>query len=113
MDDLEEVIGNIIENACKYGKRKIIVEIKDLEDNFLEVSISDDGRGLSLEQMKQVFARGFRIDEQKPGTGLGLNIVKDIVETYMKGNVSLKKSNKLGGLEVVINLPFTLHQKIS
>ena len=63
--------------------------------------------------MKQVFARGFRIDEQKPGTGLGLNIVKDIVETYMKGNVSLKKSNKLGGLEVVINLPFTLHQKIS
>ena len=63
--------------------------------------------------MKKVFARGFRIDEQKPGTGLGLNIVKDIVETYMKGSVVLKKSVKLGGLEVIINLPFSIHQKIS
>ncbi len=113
LDDLEEVIGNIIENACKYGNKNIITEIKALEDNFLEISISDDGSGLSSEQMKKVFARGFRIDEQKPGTGLGLNIVKDIVETYMKGSVVLKKSVKLGGLEVIINLPFSIHQKIS
>ncbi len=113
LDDLEEVIGNIIENACKYGNKNIITEIKVLEDNFLEISISDDGSGLSSEQMKKVFARGFRIDEQKPGTGLGLNIVKDIVETYMKGSVILKKSRKLGGLEVIINLPFSIHQKIS
>ncbi len=112
MDDLEEVIGNIIENACKYGKNKIEVEIRISENNNLELVISDDGLGLSQEQMNKVFARGFRIDEQKPGTGLGLNIVKDIVETYMKGKVTLSKS-KLGGLEVNILLPLSMTQKIS
>ena len=111
MDDLEEVIGNIIENACKYGKNKIEVEIRISEKNNLELVISDDGLGLSQEQMNKVFARGFRIDEQKPGTGLGLNIVKDIVETYMKGKVTLSKS-KLGGLEVNILLPLSMTQKI-
>ena len=112
MDDLEEVIGNIIENACKYGKNKIEVEIRISEKNNLQLVISDDGLGLSQEQMNKVFARGFRIDEQKPGTGLGLNIVKDIVETYMKGKVTLSKS-KLGGLEVNILLPLSMPQKIS
>ena len=107
MDDLEEVIGNIIENACKYGKNKIEVEIRISEKNNLQLVISDDGLGLSQEQMNKVFARGFRIDEQKPGTGLGLNIVKDIVETYMKGKVTLSKS-KLGGLEVNILLPLSM-----
>ena len=111
MDDLEEVIGNIIENACKYGKNKIEVEIRISEKNNLQLVISDDGLGLSQEQMNKVFARGFRIDEQKPGTGLGLNIVKDIVETYMKGKVTLSKS-KLGGLEVNILLPLSMTQKI-
>ena len=57
--------------------------------------------------MNKVFARGFRLDEQKPGTGLGLNIVKDIVETYMKGKISLNKSKKYGGLEVNIFLPLS------
>ena len=112
MDDLEEVIGNIIENACKYGKNKIEVEIRISEKNNLQLVISDDGLGLSQEQMNKVFARGFRIDEQKPGTGLGLNIVKDIVETYMKGKVTLSKS-KFGGLEVNILLPLSMPQKIS
>ena len=112
MDDLEEVIGNIIENACKYGKNKIEVEIRISEKNNLQLVVSDDGLGLSQEQMNKVFARGFRIDEQKPGTGLGLNIVKDIVETYMKGKVTLSKS-KLGGLEVNILLPLSMPQKIS
>ena len=112
MDDLEEVIGNIIENACKYGKNKIEVEIRISEKNNLKLVITDDGLGLSQEQMNKVFARGFRIDEQKPGTGLGLNIVKDIVETYMKGKVTLSKS-KLGGLEVNILLPLSMTQKIS
>ena len=113
LDDLEEVIGNIIENACKYGNKKIKVEINIIQENRLELKISDDGAGLSLEQMKKVFARGFRLDEQKPGTGLGLNIVKDIVETYMKGSVSLRKSEKLGGLEVNITLPLSTSFQIT
>ena len=57
-------------------------------------------------KMKKVFARGFRLDEQTPGTGLGLNIVKDIVETS-KGKVWLTKSSELGGLEVNIKLPLS------
>ena len=112
MDDLEEVIGNIIENACKYGRNQIEVEVKIIKENSLQLIISDDGSGLSQEQMNKVFARGFRIDEQKPGTGLGLNIVKDIVETYMKGQVDLQKSKRLGGLEVTIFLPLSMSQKV-
>ena len=107
MDDMEEVIGNVIENACKYGNKKIIVEIQTYKENDIKLIFSDDGRGLSTEEMNKVFARGFRLDEQKPGTGLGLNIVKDIVETYMKGKVSLNKSQKYGGLEVNILLPLS------
>ena len=75
--------------------------------------VSDDGPGLSLQQMNKVFARGFRLDEQKPGTGLGLNIVKDIIETYMKGNVELKKSNNLGGLEVNISIPLSRSYQVT
>ena len=111
MDDMEEVIGNVIENGCKYGKKRITIEVKILKDKELELIIGDDGLGLSVEEMNKVFARGFRLDEQKPGTGLGLNIVKDIVETYMKGKVNLRKSKKLGGLEVsIILLLSTAHQ---
>ena len=95
MDDIEEVIGNVIENSCKYGKGRIIIEIKTHGKQELELVICDDGLGLTVEEMNKVFARGFRIDEQKSGTGLGLNIVKDIVETYMKGRVNLKKIEKI------------------
>ena len=68
------------------------------------IYFSDDGPGLPQDKMKKVFARGFRLDEQTPGTGLGLNIVKDIVETC-KGNVWLSESQNLGGLEVNIKFP--------
>ena len=105
LEDLEEVIGNLIENACKYGKEKIALRIVVIGEDELIFSVSDDGLGLPKDEMNKVFARGFRLDEQKPGTGLGLNIVKDIVETYNKGEVSLKESKKLGGLEVSIRLP--------
>ena len=98
------------------GKRIIIhnaeFDISHL-NHELELMISDDGLGLSIEEMNKVFARGFRLDEQKPGTGLGLNIVKDIVETYMKGKVDLKKSRKIGGLEVNILLPLSTSQQVN
>ncbi len=113
MDDLEEVVGNVIENACKYGNKKIKIEIKIGKDDKLLLVVSDDGPGLSLQQMNKVFARGFRLDEQKPGTGLGLNIVKDIIETYMKGNVELKKSENLGGLEVNISIPLSRSYQVT
>ena len=107
LEDMEEVIGNLIENACKYGNSKIFIEIRNINEEELIFIVSDDGIGLPIEEMNKVFARGFRLDEQKPGTGLGLNIVKDIVETYYKGEVKLRKSEKLGGLEVRIKLPLS------
>ena len=61
----------------------------------MELKISDDG-GFITRTNEKGFARGFRLDEQKPGTGLGLNIVKDIVETYMKGGVSLRNQKNWG-----------------
>ena len=72
---MEELIGNILENACKVGK-KIIIRFDNIGDNEMKVIFSDDGPGLPNEEMKKVFAKSFRLDEQTPGSGLGLNIVK-------------------------------------
>ena len=105
-EDMEEVIGNIVENSCKWAGKRVLLEIKESNDNNIHMVFSDDGPGLPQDQMKKVFARGFRLDEQTPGTGLGLNIVKDIIETS-KGKVWLTKSSELGGLEVNIKLPLS------
>ena len=107
LEDMEEVVGNILENGCKYGKKRIKISIIKLSDVEIKLEISDDGEGLPAKQMNEVFGRGFRLDEQKPGTGLGLNIVKDIIELY-KGKVWLEKSKKLGGLQVNIRLPISI-----
>ena len=105
-EDMEEVIGNIVENSCKWAGKRVLLEIKESNENNIHMVFSDDGPGLPQDKMKKVFGRGFRLDEQTPGTGLGLNIVKDIVETS-KGKVWLTKSSKLGGLEVNIKLPLS------
>jgi len=105
-EDMEEVIGNIIENSCKWASERVVFKIKESDENNIQMIFSDDGPGLPQDKMKKVFARGFRLDEQTPGTGLGLNIVKDIVETS-KGKVWLTKSSELGGLEVNIILPLS------
>ncbi len=104
MEDMEEVIGNIVENSCKWAEKKVDLTVKITDENQVHLIFSDDGPGLPQDKMKKVFARGFRLDEQTPGTGLGLNIVKDIVETC-KGNVWLSESQNLGGLEVNIKFP--------
>ena len=107
LEDMEEVIGNILENGCKFGKKKIKISVIKISDVEIKIEISDDGPGLPTKKMNEVFARGFRLDEQTPGTGLGLNIVKDIIEVY-KGKVWLEKSRDLGGLQVNIRLPISI-----
>ena len=106
LEDMEEVIGNLLENSCKWTKNLIEMKLYLVSNEKMRFSLIDDGPGLSKDELTKVFARGFRLDEQKPGTGLGLNIVKDIVETY-KGKVWLKKSTSLGGLEVNVELPIS------
>ena len=105
-DDFEEVFGNLLENATKWAKSKISIRIKKVDNSNIKVTIDDDGPGLPKQKMNEVFVRGLRLDEQMPGTGLGLNIVKDIVENH-SGKVWLEKSN-MGGLRVIISLPLSI-----
>ena len=107
LEDMEELIGNLIENACKWGRERVRIKFENLGKNEVKILIEDDGPGLEKEQKNKVFTRGFRVDEQTPGSGLGLNIVKDIVEIY-KGKIWLDKSSSLGGLKVNIILPVSL-----
>ena len=105
-DDLDEILGNLLENACKWTKQIVEIKVKRFSKNLIKFTISDDGPGLPKHKRAEVFARGFRLDEQTPGTGLGLNIVKDTVEQY-SGKVWLTKSN-FGGLTVNLLLPLSV-----
>ena len=107
LEDMEELVGNLIENACKWGKEKVKIRFENRGNNEVKILIEDDGPGLNQEQKNKVFTRGFRVDEQTPGSGLGLNIVKDIVEIY-KGEIWLEKSSSLKGLRVNVVLPVSL-----
>ena len=104
-EDFEEVLGNLMENASKWGRSKVIVSIQP-ESHKFTISIADDGPGLSPDQMSEALKRGKRLDETKPGTGLGLSIVSDTVREY-GGDLKLGKSI-LGGLNVSMTLPMAL-----
>jgi signal transduction histidine kinase len=101
--DLDEMLGNLIENAAKYGGGSVFVTVEDAGD-FVEMVIEDDGQGIPESERERLFDRGARLDTGKPGTGLGLAIVRDVVEIY-GGNVALEKSEDLGGLLVRLRLP--------
>lgn len=106
-EDLEEIIGNLLENAGKWGRRQIKIVLQpatDVQRQF-EILIEDDGPGLAPDKIEQALKRGNRVDETKPGTGLGLAIVQDTVREY-GGTLHLGKSN-WGGLQVRVVLPLT------
>jgi signal transduction histidine kinase len=101
--DLEEMTGNLIDNACKWAASRVYVTARALDGGKLLVCIGDDGPGLSEEDMAKVFERGERLDESVPGSGLGLAIVGDIAKLY-GGGIELTKS-EFGGLEARLTLP--------
>ena len=101
--DLDEMLGNLIENAAKYGGGSVFVTVEDAGD-FVEMLIEDDGKGIPEAERERLFDRGARLDTGKPGTGLGLAIVRDVVEIY-GGTVGLEESEDLGGLLVRLTLP--------
>jgi signal transduction histidine kinase len=100
--DLEEMLGNLIDNACKWARSRVRVTVR-LDGIRLRLVIEDDGKGLAEEQREAVFQRGRRLDEAVPGSGLGLAIVRDIADLY-GGSVSLGRG-PLGGLEATLDLP--------
>ena len=101
--DLDEILGNLIENAAKYGGGSVFVTVAQ-DGDFAEIHVEDDGRGIPEADRVRIFDRGVRLDSGKPGTGLGLAIVRDVVEIY-EGTVELDESEDLGGLLVRLRLP--------
>ena len=102
--DLEEMAGNLMDNACKWTKTSIRVTAKTQDDDgqFI-ITVSDDGPGMPANQYKEAIKRGARLDEATPGSGFGLAIVDDLARAY-KGRLTLGKSD-MGGLKSVLELP--------
>ncbi|MDB5716851.1 MAG: histidine kinase [Sphingomonas bacterium] len=101
--DMDEMLGNLIENAAKYGQGRVFVTVSR-EAGYVEILVEDDGLGIPEAQRGTLFERGVRLDTGKPGTGLGLAIVRDVAEIY-GGTIALEESEDLGGLCVRLRLP--------
>jgi signal transduction histidine kinase len=101
-EDLDEMLGNLLDNACKWANSKIVLEASRA-GTMLVLTLDDDGPGLAPALRTVVLERGVRIDEAAPGSGLGLAIVRDLAELY-DGSISLDDS-PLGGLRARVSLP--------
>lgn len=101
--DLQEILGNLIENACKWAKRKVRVVAGPAGVGRMVVVIEDDGPGVAEDQRAEILRRGARADEAVPGTGLGLSIVDELTRAY-EGRLTLATSD-LGGLKAILELP--------
>jgi signal transduction histidine kinase len=103
--DLDEMLGNLVENAAKYGHGRVFVTVDPPAGGMVAIQIEDDGQGIDQALREELFTRGKRLDTTgKPGTGLGLAIVRDVAEIY-GGTVTLAESEDLGGLLVTLSLP--------
>ena len=102
--DLDEMIGNLVENAAKYGGGRVFVTVEK-RGKTVDILVEDDGPGIKPVDRGSLFTRGARLDTTgKPGTGLGLAIVRDVAEIY-GGRITLEESEDLGGLMARLTLP--------
>ena len=102
--DLQEMAGNLMENACKYSRGQVRVEIAEAGSGWFVLSVEDDGPGLAPDQREAALRRGQRLDESAPGSGLGLSIVDELARAY-GGGLDLGSSLTLGGLKIDLRLP--------
>lgn len=100
--DLEEMLGNLMDNACKWAAATVQVTVSGASER-VTITIDDDGPGLAPEERDEALGRGKRLDESSPGSGLGLAIVADIAALY-GGGLTLNESPR-GGLRAVLDLP--------
>jgi len=101
-EDLEEMLGNLLDNACKWAKSRVCLESSD-EGRTIAIIVDDDGPGLAPELREKVLQRGVRADEAAPGSGFGLAIVRDLAELHA-GSIVLEAS-PLGGVRARLTLP--------
>jgi len=107
--DLEEMLGNLADNACKWARSRVAITVaveiakEERHPRRLRISVDDDGPGLTAEQRAQGIKRGRRLDESKPGSGLGHSIVADLAQSY-RGHFRLEAA-ALGGLSAQLDLP--------
>jgi len=101
-EDLDEILGNLLDNACKWAKSSVRLE-SHAANREAVIVVEDDGPGIAPLLRESVLQRGVRADETAPGSGLGLAIVRGLVELY-KGSIVLEES-ALGGLKVTVRLP--------
>ncbi|HVG53481.1 MAG TPA: sensor histidine kinase [Vicinamibacterales bacterium] len=101
-EDLDEMLGNLLDNACKWARSRVIIEAAQADAN-VRIMVDDDGPGLAAELREKVLLRGVRLDEKASGSGLGLAIVRDLAEVY-RGSIALTES-PFGGLRATLTLP--------
>ncbi|MFM1892580.1 MAG: hypothetical protein RLZ44_1657, partial [Pseudomonadota bacterium] len=102
-EDMLELLGNLLDNACKWAQRRVRLQLART-GNAVGVTVEDDGPGVAETDMPRLTARGTRIDESIQGHGLGLAIVGDIVRIY-GGQLEFSRAPQLGGLRVAVSLP--------
>jgi signal transduction histidine kinase len=106
-EDLEEMMGNLLENAMKWARGNAKVTVRPVvaageSSEQFEILIEDDGPGIPEDKAREALQRGKRLDETKPGTGLGLAIVADLIKEY-GGTLALERST-MGGLKAIVRL---------
>jgi signal transduction histidine kinase len=107
-DDLLELLGNLLDNACQWAKQTVRLSAGN-DDDTLRLQVEDDGPGCPPDQLDLLRQRGVRIDESRAGSGLGLAIISDIVAQY-QGRFRLDRSQTLGGLLAEVVLPLATHR---
>ncbi|WP_372882919.1 ATP-binding protein [Psychromonas sp.] len=99
--DLTEILGNVLDNACKAAKSQVLLTVTTTE-NLLTITVEDDGKGVTTEQRTQIFERGIRADSYQHGHGIGLAIVRDLIDSY-NGQLSVSTSERLGGAKFLFS----------
>ena len=106
--DLLELVGNLLDNACKFARGRVEVSLTPWGEpgwrRFgLELQVDDDGPGVAPDQRERILQRGVRLDEQVPGQGIGLSVVSDLV-SLPGGSLAIERS-PLGGARFIVRLP--------
>ncbi len=107
--DLQELLGNLLENAFKWARRRVLLTVRATpcapgRRTGLELAVDDDGPGIAEENIAKVLQRGVRGDERVQGHGIGLSIVQDLIKDY-RGELQVKRSTELGGARFEVTLP--------